>query len=159
MNEEFIGTEALKDKHTRQIVQFEKWAIESNWIAFHSNHYDWWTYPINRRSAYGDLYKLTSLAIDELKADEDFIHLHRRGIQLGALAWGWDILLSKYINNPGPSQCWSNWPVRLNKMGQSAKLFGLTDLFTSLCIFATDLKRKGESFDYCGKDMYSFFVQ
>ncbi|MBK9745958.1 MAG: hypothetical protein IPO91_04190 [Chloroflexi bacterium] len=87
----FVGVAALTARHAAQIADFEAWAAAGQWSQFHHGHYDWWAYPIMRSSAYGQAYTVYEAEIAQLNADPQFVERHRRGIQLGALAWGWDV--------------------------------------------------------------------
>lgn len=140
----FVGVEKLKSIHARQIAYFEEWAGTGNWRAFHTNHYDWWAYSIDQRSrGQGELFNLPQAVIGQLKSDQEFVSRHRRGMELGMLAWGWDIQNKKSVDNPALDQRWQNWPIRLHKMAKSAQLFGYTDYYASMCAFVGDLKLKG----------------
>ena len=60
---EFVGLEYLKKKHAAQIAEFEQWASERDWMAFHNSHYDWWTFPYGcNTSSYGAAYAIYETA-------------------------------------------------------------------------------------------------
>lgn len=153
MDSGFIGLEALKEQHAEQIAAFERWAAMGDWYAFHENHYDWWAYPVNRRSGYGERYKMTPEAVEALQHDSTFLALWRRGVELGCLAWGWSLAEGRYIDHPQPQQAWAQWPVRLYKMAVSAKVLYQPDVWGQLCLLADDLRAKGEVFMYDGGDL------
>lgn len=159
MTDCFIGLEALRTEHARQVAAFEDWAAVQDWYAFHVNHYDWWAYPVNRRSSYGERYKLTDDALDALRRDDAFLTRWRRGVALGCLAWGWELAQARYVETPEPGQAWAHWPVRLYKMAVSAMLLGQSDVLASLCALADDQMAKGEDFTYNGRDLRWVFLR
>lgn len=96
-------------------------------------------------SSYG--YKFTVFAEDrdELLRDPEWVQLHKRGIELIALAWGWDIHKCEPVTG-GSAQRWQHYPIRFYKCALSAWLFGYSNYFESLRIFALHLVRlHGES--------------
>lgn len=153
MDESFIGLAMLREQHAQQVATFERWAAACDWYAFHENHYDWWAYPVNRRSGYGDRYKLTPEAVEALQHDGAFLTLWRRGVALGCLAWGWSLAEGRYIDHPQAGQAWANWPVRLYKMAVSARVLNQPAVVDQLRTLAEDLRAKGEVFMYDGRDL------
>ena len=153
MDDTFIGIEALKAEHTQQVAAFAQWAEAHDWRAFHHNHYDWWAYPVTRRSSFGEKYKLTADAVDALTQDAAFIARWRQGVALGCLAWGWLLTEARYVEEPESGQAWAHWPVRLYKMAVSAKVLRQADVLASLCLLADDLAAKGVVFAYNGSDL------
>jgi len=132
-NPEFVGIQALKQKHAAQLKQFEQWAEARDWLAFLHHHYDWWMFPISRTSlGQGAQYTVYRQEIESLKNDREFMENYRRGVKLLTLSWGWDIDQQKPVNNPDPDQKWNHYEVRLGKMADSLKLFGEIELFKSL---------------------------
>jgi hypothetical protein len=154
---EFAGLEALKKAHARQIELFESWASAKDWAAFHSNHYDWWTFPIDQPSAYGFKWVVYEGEIARLKEDAEFIQKYRRGLELLAASWGWDLQAQSCIVDPLPAQSWHNWPIRLYKAAYSARLFGEDKAFESYREYARLLKSSGVSFAYNGRDLFQLF--
>jgi hypothetical protein len=151
--EEFLGVEQLKLEQLNQLVLFQKWAEESNWISFHDNHYDWWAFPIEKPSGKGFRYSVSDQIRVELKADTVFIEQLRECSRLLLLSWGWDIEAQRLVERPGDSQSWAMWPVRLYKCNRSLKLFGQTDLVSSTQAYARHLIAQGMSLDYSGNDL------
>ena len=49
----FVGLEGLIRTHAEQIAPFEGWAAAGDWERFHRSHYDWWVFPVDRRSSWG----------------------------------------------------------------------------------------------------------
>jgi hypothetical protein len=154
----FIGLDKLKRTHSDQIVKFEEWALRDDWEMFHHSHYDWWVFPVNRRSSYGLMWTVYEGEIVELKKDSVFLEKYLRGVQLVSASWSWDVFQAIYILDPKPGQSWHHWPVRLYKAAQSVKLFGYEDLFASLKRYAHDLMRQSEPMTYGGKDLSWLFT-
>jgi hypothetical protein len=154
----FVGIAELKRKQAEQLAAFEREAARSDWQAIHRGHYDWWMFPIDETSQHGDTYTVYGGDIAELKQDPEFVRNYLRGVELLALAWGWDLAGRTYVPNPQPGQAWSRWPIRLYKAARSLQLFGFTDEFESLKVFALDLIGKGEPFRY-GGDLSKLFTE
>lgn len=154
----FVGIEPLKQRYADQIAQFEIWAANHRWETFHSSHYDWWTFPINRPSAYGMQYVVFEGEIKTLREDREFMNRYRLGVSLVAASWGWDVWKAGYIADPEPGQSWHNWPVRLFKAALSVQLFAETELFESLKKYALDLIRQNQTMSYGGKDLSWLFT-
>ncbi len=87
--------------------------------------------PINRASAYGLAWTVYEGEIAELNSDPAFVERFRRGEELLAASWGWDLAAQDYLPNLAFGQTWHNWPVRLFKAAQSAQLFGHDGIFAS----------------------------
>lgn len=153
----FVGLEKLKHVHHKQIGEFEEWAAHNEWEKFHYNHFDWWVFPVNRRSSYGLMWVVYEGEIDQLKCDPQFLGDYRRGILLVSASWGWDLAARTYLPNPHPGQCWHHWPIRLYKAAQSVQLFGFDNYFESLRIYALGLIGKGEPFLYNNRDLSELF--
>jgi hypothetical protein len=154
----FVGIAGLKREQAEQLSAFERWAARGDWQAFHTGHYDWWMFPIDESSQHGDAYTVYPGDIAELKQDPTYVRSYLRGVELLALAWGWDLAGRRYLPNPQPGQVWSHWPIRLYKAARSLQLFGYTDQFESLKLFALDLIDKGERFQY-GGDLSKLFTE
>ena len=154
----FVGIHSLKQKHAAQVAQFETWAANNEWGTFHSSHYDWWTFPIDRPSAYGMQYVVFEGEIQTLREDPVFLDRYRRGVSLVAASWGWDVWKAEYIADPKPGQSWHDWPVRLFKAARSVQLFSEAALFESLKKYASDLIRQGHNMSYGGKDLSWLFT-
>ena len=154
----FVGLERIKQAQAGQLVEFEAWAAQNLWNCFHLNHYDWWAFPINRRSAYGLAWTVYEGEIDALKQDPRFLQSYLRGVQLVAASWGWDLDRAAPIPDPRPGQSWHHWPVRLFKAALSLQLFGYTEYFDSLKIYALDLIRQGEPMEYHRRDLSWLFT-
>lgn len=154
----FVGIPRLKATHANQVAEFERWAAAGDWERFHASHYDWWAFPIKRRSAYGLAWSVFEGDIAELNEDPEFVRRYRRGEELLAASWGWDLYRADALPNPTAGQSWHNWPVRLFKAAQSAQLFGHEDVFLSLKKYALILMDEGEVFEYGGRDLSWLFT-
>jgi hypothetical protein len=154
----FVGIAGLKREQAKQLADFERWAARGDWQAIHKGHYDWWMFPIDESSQHGDAYTVYPGDIAELKQDPEYVRSYLRGVELLALAWGWDLAKRQYVPNPQPGQAWSRWPIRLYKAARSLQLFGYTDEFESLKIFALKLIDTGEPFQF-GGDLSKLFTE
>ena len=154
----FVGVEGLKQAHGDQITAFEAWAAAEDWERFHSSHYDWWVFPVDRHSSYGLQWVVYDGEVAELKKDDVFLARYVRGVQLVAASWGWDVLTGVPLPEPHPGQAWHDWPVRLHKAGQSVQLFGFDELFASLRLYAHELLRQGWGMTYGGRDLSWLFT-
>ena len=137
-----------------QVKEFEMWAKEGNWSQFHSNHYDWWTFPIDLPSSFGHKYTLDEEALSALYQDSEFLETLSKAASLLLLSWGWDIEKQELISQPDPDQHWASWPIRLAKCNRSLKLFQLNEFAESTATYARWLRDKGETFSYMGRDLY-----
>jgi hypothetical protein len=155
---EFVGIPALIERHAAQVAQFEQWAADGNWQAFHDNHYDWWAFPIDKPSSYAFAYTVYSDEIAQMRQDEAFMQRHRLGAQLLLLSWGWGVLAGAVVSDSAPGQAWANWPIRLSKCARSMWLFGQDEQWGSAVEFARVLKARGESFEYGGRDLFEEIV-
>jgi len=127
----------VKTKQAWQLAKFEQWAAEGDWASIHKAHYDWWMFPNNRTSAgEGPKYQVSQKDINALKSDPEFMGNYRRGVELVARAWGWEVIENKPVENPSKHQKWQNWPVRLGKMADSLRLFGENTLRSSMRDYA-----------------------
>lgn len=127
----------VKDKNAEQVALFEKWASDKDWIRFtpQYSHYDWWAFPITRSSAgYGDQYAVNAREIEALKADDEFMHNYRRGVELVVKSWGWDLNKDSPIpeDEKNADQKWTGYGVRLGKMADSLNLFDEKDYYQRL---------------------------
>lgn len=154
----FVGVQKLKEIHRTQITLFEQWASKDQWERFHSGHYDWWVFPLNRQSSYGMKWVVYEAEIAELKRDPSFLDAYCKGVELVAASWGWDVLRHAYLPQPKPGQSWHDWPIRLFKAAASSQLFGYEDLFASLRAFALELAEQGAPLSYRRKDLSWLFT-
>jgi hypothetical protein len=153
----FVGIEKFKLTHSHQIDEFEEWAAQNDWEKFHYNHYDWWVFPVDRRSSYGLMWVVYSGEVAILQSDPQFMQKYCRGVCLVSASLGWDLDACGFILNASIGQSWHNWPIRLYKAAQSVKLFGMDLYFESLKAYANYLIQKGESFVYNNRDLTEIF--
>ena len=66
---DFVGLEELKRKQREQLYNFECWAASGKWNEFHRHHYDWWMFPYNQPSSYGEAYTVYDYEVNLLKKD------------------------------------------------------------------------------------------
>jgi hypothetical protein len=120
-----------------QIEKFSTYAKKGDWSSFHSDHYDWWCFPINRPSrGYGEAYNFSSDELRFLRDDVSFMASYQEGVRLVARSWGWDVDAKTSLENPSKNQTWRGYGVRLAKMAESLKLLGETELWESMREFA-----------------------
>jgi hypothetical protein len=115
-------------------------------------------FPYDKSSAYGKAYTVYEAEVLELKKDDDFINNYLRGVELLLLSWGWDLERRCFVENPGTSQCWADWPIRIYKCGCSLLLFGFDGVFQSVKMYAEYLINEGKYFWYDGKDRSELFL-
>ncbi|WP_187262157.1 hypothetical protein [Pontibacter beigongshangensis] len=154
----FAGIAALKIKQAEQLEQFEQWATARTWNRFHNTHYDWWMFPVEKPSSHGYTWTVMKEEVQQLKQDPEYIENYLRGVELLMLAWGWNLQAEELINNTDPSQTWHNWPIRLHKCASSLLLFGFHKEFNSVKKYAQHLIKKGEDFNYNGRDLSELFT-
>jgi len=158
-NPDFIGIDKLKKEHAQQVAQFEIWARGDQWHLFHSSHYDWWVFPIDKPSSHGLKYSVYEAEVSALKADPEFVRQYMKGLSLVAASWGWDIEKEDFLAAPHPEQKWHDWPIRLYKAVQSLILFGFEKEFASLKKLASILIERGENFYFGSKDLKPLFIE
>src|SRR5262245_59396425 len=144
----FMGFPAIKDRQRETLAMFERAAVRGAWMEIHAAHYDWWMFPTDEPSGYGLAWTVYDGDAAELKADADYLTRYLRGVELLALAWGWDLRAAAYVPDPQPGQAWQHWPIRLYKAARSTWLFGFATEFASLKALGQDLIAKGERFFY-----------
>jgi hypothetical protein len=154
----FVGLAELKRKQAETLARFETRAASGDWNAIHRDHYDWWMFPIDEASQHGAAYVVYAGDIADLKDDPIFVRNYLRGVELLALAWGWNLAERQPVAPPQPGQAWSNWPIRLYKAARSLQLFGFTDAFESLRTFALELLGRGVSLRYGKDDLAALFT-
>jgi hypothetical protein len=134
----------LKHVQAKQLREFEEWAASGQWDRFHSAHYDWWMFPINRPSAgHGEDYNFSEAELESLRRDPEFMASYRRGVELVALSYGWDVQNGVAITGGSPAQCWRGYGVRLGKMADSLRLLQQDDYFANMQTFARQQVRGG----------------
>lgn len=153
----FVGLEELKRRQADQLSDFISWAASGRWDEFHRYHYDWWMFPFDKSSSYGEAYTVYEYEVNELKKDKLFIRNYLRGVELLMLSWGWVLDKRREVDHPATEQHWANWPIRLYKCGMSLLLFGYYDVFKSVRVYAQLLIKEGYDFWYDGEDLSELF--
>lgn len=151
---DFIGIDALIEANANQLAQFRTFAQNRDWQSFHSNHYDWWAFPIGSPSSYGYRYSVSKESVKILKQSSQFLSNLSESADLLLLSWGWDSAKNESLANVDSGQAWANWPIRLYKAWRSMQTFGLLEKEVSLSTYAHYLKENGYSFDYRGRDLF-----
>ena len=152
---QFVGIPQMKrslkemgGKPYGNIQKFKEWALEGEWEEFGEHHYDWWMFPINRRSSsHGWKYTVYESDIQELKQDSEYMADYILGAKLLIKSWGWNPEENDFYPRPGEKQEWKNNDVRLKKLSLSLKLFGQYDLFEKLKKYTTYLIKNNMIFN------------
>jgi len=130
------GDESVIKDQKAQVAKFKEYANNSNWKKFHSEHYDWWTFPIDRGSiAYGERYNLAKTNIKKLRKNKEFTDSVAEAARLYTSALAWDLDKEEWIDNPdfanGQSPS-SVYGTRIWKMARSLQVLGLCKEFNSV---------------------------
>jgi hypothetical protein len=143
---DFVGVDAMKELLRRHpgpgfgcLSKLEDAARQKRWSAFHPSglQFDWWMFPIPEPSnTFGHKYQVKAAEIALLKSDSSWLCDYRRGFQLIAQSWGWDIEKRDEIPQCSEHQRWIRYPARLKKMFRSLVAFEQVDYIESLSIFA-----------------------
>jgi hypothetical protein len=143
----FVVThQALELAKHRQLADSEQWR------KIHNDHYDWWLFPIDRGSgAYGEKYNIAGKPLKRLKRNRRFLKNVAEAIKINALALGWDVESSQYIediNWDAGQDPWVAYPTRIWKMTRSAQVLGLKKEFESLLLMQQSLEDGGIKFNH-----------
>ena len=134
---EFVGLDNLKRAQKRQVQHFEGWASAKMWQRFHNEHFDWWTFPIDKGSAAtGFKYDVSGAPLEELKTDTPYLQSLARAAKLYASSLGWDSKARAWMSRPDTSRGQGFSPNKINKqrlfkIGRSLQIHGLQDDFDS----------------------------
>lgn len=124
----------IKKKQAIHYAKLKHLADRGGWqhLATHTSHsdsgFDWWMFPVSRKSSYGHKWSVFAKEIAALKSDDEFMDSYRAGVVLVAKSWGWDVVSGTNISR----RKWSGYQVRLGKMLTSLRLFGQDDLRRNL---------------------------
>jgi len=151
---DFIGVETLIQENAKQLLQFRTFAENHDWHSFHSNHYDWWAFPIGSPSSYGYRYSVSKESVEILKQSSQFLSNLSECADFLLLSWGWDSTKNEKLVHVEPGQAWAHWPIRLYKAWRSMQTFGLLEREISLRAYADTLRESGQSFEYRGRDLF-----
>lgn len=147
-NTPFNGVNNLIKEQANQVIKFENWASTGNWSEFHKQHFDWWTFPIDRGSAgYGFRYDISGTPLEDLKGNPEYIQSLRRATELYMRSMAWDLKKRDWISNPdfdaGQDPTNNINGARLFKIARSLQLHGLSDEFESTRGMAQSLRSAG----------------
>jgi hypothetical protein len=138
----------LIQEQAAQVQKFEAWAARKNWFEFHRNHFDWWTFPIDRGSTgYGFKYDISGEPLNQLREKPEYIKSLRRAAALYLQSMAWDLKKHDWVPNPdfdrGQDPTAHINQQRLFKIGRSLQLHGLEDEFTSVREMVQSLRSAG----------------
>jgi len=154
----FVGVDKLINVNANQLLEFRIFAENRDWHSFHSNHYDWWAFPIGSPSSYGYRYSVSKDSVAVLKQSDQFLCNLSECAELLMLSWGWDSTSNEPLAKVDSGQAWANWPIRLYKAWCSMQIFGLLEKEASLSSYAHYLRASGVSFQYRGRDLFEEFT-
>lgn len=135
-----------------ELAKHRQLADSGQWRKIHNDHYDWWMFPIDRGSiGYGEKYNIAGKPLKRLKRNRRFLKNVAEAIKINALALGWDIETSNYIediNWDAGQDPWLAYPTRIWKMTRSAQILGLKKEFESLLLMQRSLADGGIKFNH-----------
>lgn len=146
------GDEAVLEDIGKE-ARFQKaLAAQGKWSAIHSDHYDWWAFPIDRgSSAYGDFYNVAGEPLKRLRQNQEFLKALTDLILVQTRALGYNLYEKTWMQEPDWSagQDWGlAYPTRIWKMTRSAQIFGLEEEFESLKNMQKILSENGIRFNH-----------
>jgi len=148
-NAEYIGDDLLVSEQARQVSEFEKWAKSKNWNNFHKEHFDWWTFPIDKGSSHsGFAYDVSGEPLERLRNNPKYLSSISRAAELYNRSLGWDLKGSKWIDSPDKTRGQNASQANINqqrlfKIGRSLQIHGLDDDFRSHRQMVESLRRAG----------------
>jgi len=137
-NQNRVALNVMLKEQQDQLVKFRKYAETKKWQRIHSDHYDWFMFPIEDGSQ--RKYNVYQDDVTELQNNRKWILGYREGIELCVKAWGWNLKCKCMIQPPDKDMGWTHWDVRLAKIIRSLWLFGETQLLISVQEFARIVK-------------------
>jgi len=142
------GTKRLIKEQRNQTKKFEAWAKAKNWKRFHSEHFDWWTFPIDRGSiAYGYKYTPSQEEFEKLKRNVPYLNSLRRAASLYLRSMAWDMNAGDWIDNPdfdrGQEPLANVNQARLFKIARSMQMHGLSNELRSVRRMVQSLRDAG----------------
>lgn len=146
----WVGVNEMIRLQQETYDRFLRWTTESAWHEFHRAHYDWWAYPIDRKSQHGFKYTVYADEIAALRATPAYVNILKELARLQLLAYGWSLIDAKSAADREQGQRFSGDTrvARLEKCARSLQLFGLCDQFRSVQTFAQLLISKGVSMQW-----------
>lgn len=151
--------QTIKDKCLLQRSHFAKWNAQQKWASFHSAHYDWWAFPIDKPSSYGSAYQVGKEEHAKLIKDEEFIQALRDNAVFVCRSWGWELGEGVPIVTKDGHQKWQDWPVRLYKMTLSLEIFEQHDLLRNAVKYGLSLIEQKKYFVFRKTDLALFFTE
>lgn len=142
------GTKRLIREQRNQTKKFQAWAKAKNWKRFHSEHFDWWTFPIDRGSiAYGYKYTPPQEEFEKLKRNIPYLDSLRRAASLYLRSMAWDMNAGDWIDNPdfdrGQEPLVNINQARLFKIARSMQMHGLSNELRSVRRMVQSLRDAG----------------
>jgi hypothetical protein len=142
----YIGDEKLIEEQANQTQKFLRWKQNDDWKNFHIEHYDWWTFPIDKGSGpYGFMYDVSGEPLERLKQNQSYLASIRDAASAYMESLGWNMRTGWWIPNPRPDQK-PNGNInqqRLFKIGRSLQIHELRDSFNSVRHLVETLKSNG----------------
>jgi hypothetical protein len=150
------GAKNLIKEQRRQTKKFQSWATAKDWKRFHKEHFDWWTFPIDRGSAaYGYEFTPPQEELEKLKNNIPYLDSLRRAASLYLRSMAWDMGAGDWIDNPdfdrGQEPLVNINQARLFKIGRSMQIHGLSNEFISVRRMVQSLRDAGAK---VGNDEY-----
>lgn len=144
----FVGTDNLVAEQANQVRKFKTWAGGGNWAEFHRQHFDWWTFPIDRGSSgYGFKYDISGQPLEDLKNNPEYLESLKTAAELYLKSMAWDMKKRDWIQNPdfnaGQDPTSNINGARLFKIARSMQLHKLNDEFDSTRAMAQSLRNAG----------------
>lgn len=154
-NTPYGGDKTLVEDQAKQVEKFREYAESGSWNKFHNEHYDWWTFPIDRGSvAYGEKYNIAKTNRKRLRNNKEFTDSVAEAARLYTSALGWDLDKEDWIENPDfdKGQDWRKfYGTRVYKMARSLQVLGRCKEFESVRLLVDSVKAAGK---YVGNDKY-----
>ena len=149
----------IKQKCIRQSTIFIELDRNKRYGLFHSSHYDWWAFPIDKLSSKGQKYMVTSQEKTKLIKDEQFMQALRTNAILVSRSWGYDLQKGIDIISKMKEQSWHKWPIRLYKMSNSLQLFEQWHLHRNSIKYGMELINRGENFSYFNENLDRYYKE
>ena len=142
------GSRRLVREQRKQTDKFQSWAAARDWKKFHKEHFDWWTFPIDRGSgAYGYEFTPPPKDLEKLKNNASYMSSLRRAAYLYLRSMAWNLNTGDWIENPdfdrGQEPLVNINQARLFKIGRSLQIHGLDSEFVSVKRMIQSLRDAG----------------
>lgn len=142
----YIGDEKLIEEQAKQTQKFLRWKQNDDWQNFHIEHYDWWTFPVDKGSGpYGFMYDVSGEPLERLKQNNRYLASLRDAASAYVESLGWNLRTGWWVPNPRPDQK-PNGNInqqRLFKIGRSLQIHELNDSFNSVQHLVETLRSNG----------------